>query len=457
ERGRTYCYRILARFARETTLEPPQYYNVVESLPSMEVCMQLSRDVPLMTNVDVDVTSPTNGQIKVRWTKPNPEDLDTLVNPGPYTYEVLRATGIQGTGLTPIGVSFTSPTFWQANDTSFTDNSGLNTLDNAYTYQIAFYTGPQNERLGNSNYASSPFLGIASTDETNNLSWDYDVPWENFEHRIFRLNGNSEWVQIGTSTEPFYSDQGLVNGREYCYYVETIGDYNVDGIDGPLYNRSQESCGTPLDTIPPCPPALSVKNLCSDEAFSCIESDLINDLDWINPMNLCPETDDVVSYNIYYAPFENSEFELLESIDLSTDTVYQHRPDIGIAGCYAVTAVDTFFNESAFSNIVCVDNCPVYELPNAFTPNGDNQNDLFIPYPYCFIEEVEFQVINRWGEVVFETNNPDLNWDGRNSRGQDLPQGVYYYTCKVFERRVTGIVPSPELLKGYIELVRDMR
>ena len=460
ERGRTYCYRILARFARETSIEPPQYYNVVESLPSLEVCMQLSRDVPLMTNVDVDVTSTTNGQIKVKWTKPDPEDLDTLQNPGPYTYEVLRSTGIREDGFTPIGVSFTSPTFWQANDTSFTDVN-LNTTDNAYTYQIAFYTegntSSSGEPLGFSNFASSPFLGIASTDETNNLSWEYDVPWENFKHNVYRLNGLGDWVQIGTTEEPFYSDQGLVNGREYCYYVETIGDYNVDGIDGPLLNRSQESCGIPLDTIPPCPPELTVNNLCNDEAFSCIESDLVNDLEWINPMNLCAETDDVVTYRVYYAPFEDSEFEFLTVIDFATDTVFEHRPEFGIAGCYAVTAVDTFDNESRFSNIFCVDNCPVYELPNAFTPNGDNQNDLFIPYPYCFIEEVEFQVVNRWGEVVFETTDPDLNWDGKNRRGQDLPQGVYYYTCKVFERRVSGIVPGPEILKGYIELVRDVR
>lgn len=456
ERGRVYCYRILANFAQQTNLEPPQVYNVVESLPSEEVCQQLSRDVPLMKNVDVQFTSPTNGEIFVRWNKPLPEDLDTIVNPGPYRYEVLRATGIRSEGFQPIGVNFTANTYSEANDTFFVDNN-LNTLDNAYTYRIAFYVNGESEPLGFSNYASSPYLSIASTDETNNLSWETDTPWENYRFLVFRQNNQGQFDTIAITNEPFYSDQGLINGQEYCYYIETEGDYNVEGIAGPLFNRSQESCGIPLDTIPPCPPELTVDNLCNDESFSCVEDELKNDLLWINPMNLCEETDDVVSYKVYYTPFEGDDFFEIGSIEFATDTVFEHRPEFGIAGCYAITAIDTFANESSFSNIICVDNCPVYELPNTFTPNGDGQNDLFVPYPYCFVEEVDFQVVNRWGEVVFQTSDPDLNWDGRNSRGEDLPAGVYYYTCKTFERRVAGILPGDKILKGYIELVRTTR
>ena len=452
ERGRTYCYRVLAVFGKLTDLEPPQRFNIVESLPSNEICVQLSRDVPLITNVDIETTSNTDGEIFVRWTKPIAPDLDTIENFGPYTYEVLRADGITGTDFVPIGVSFTANEFWQANDTFFTDVN-LDTRSQAYSYQIAFYVrGETDTPYGFSNYASSVFLNIASTDETNNLSWDFDVPWNNKDYTVFRWDG-SNYVQIAQVEEPFYSDQGLVNGREYCYYVESSGDYGIESIDGPLINKSQENCGIPLDTIPPCPPELKVSNIC-DQAVSCLEAELTNDLSWINPMELCEETDDVVTYRIYYAPFEDSPFELIDSVLESSITEYIHRPDLGIAGCYAVTALDTFYNESAFSNIICVDNCPIYELPNTFTPNNDGQNDLFIPYPYCFIEEVEFQVFNRWGELVFETNDPNLEWNGNNLRGNPLPSGTYYYTCKIFEQRVSGIVERPELLSGFIELLR---
>ena len=101
-----------------------------------------------------------------------------------------------------------------------------------------------------------------------------------------------------------------------------------------------------------------------------------------------------------------------------------------------------------------MDNCPSYTLPNTFTPNGDGANDLFIPYPYRFIARVEMNIFNLWGQLVFTTENPDLNWDGTNLSGKDLAEGTYFYTCKVFEERVEGVVESPELLSGYIELIR---
>jgi gliding motility-associated-like protein len=106
------------------------------------------------------------------------------------------------------------------------------------------------------------------------------------------------------------------------------------------------------------------------------------------------------------------------------------------------------------SEKICVENCPFYDLPNTFTPNGDNQNDFFIPREFCFIERVDFQVYDRWGSLVFQTDNPELNWDGRNSRGDFLEAGTYYYRCQVFERRVDGVFANPELLRGYIELIR---
>jgi len=251
----------------------------------------------------------------------------------------------------------------------------------------------------------------------------------------------------------------LINGNEYCYYVESEGSYGIPRIVSPLFNNSQEKCGIPLDTIPPCPPTLEVTNICDEEGDSGIvicdeEENLFNHLAWKNPMDICPETDDVVTYNIYFSSVQGGEFELIETITSSLITEYDHKPDMGIAGCYAVTAVDTFFNESDFSNIVCVDNCPIYNLPNVFTPNGDGDNDLYVPFPYCFVDHVDFVVYNRWGEKVFETSDPDLNWDGTNLKGENLAEGVYYYSCNVFEQRVSGIVPGSELLSGYIHIIR---
>lgn len=454
ERGRTYCYRILAVFAK--TAPGGQFiYNSVESLPSEEVCLQLSRDVPLITNVSVQQTDAAQGRMDVCWTKPLVGDLDTLLNPGPYRYEVLRANGqtVNDADFQPIGVEFTSQFFANANDTCFVDVN-LNTSGQPYSYKINFYTGASTTALGATNPASSVFLSSAPTDNRLNLSWTEIVPWDNYEYVVYRKNAAGDFDSLTTVTEQAYSDLGLINGTEYCYRVKSIGSYGVDDVVSPLLNFSQELCSVPIDNVAPCPPTLEVSNLCGQNIPCTDENNLFNSLAWVNPMQLCSETDDVTGYNVYYAPFEGSDFERVATFDNSNQLTWEHKPEFGIAGCYAVTAVDTFFNESAFSNIVCVDNCPSYVLPNTFTPNGDGQNDLFKPYPYCFVETVEFNVFNRWGQLVFQTTNPDLNWDGRNSRGEVLTEGVYYYTCRVFERRVAGIVQSPGLLNGYIELIR---
>jgi hypothetical protein len=62
--------------------------------------------------------------------------------------------------------------------------------------------------------------------------------------------------------------------------------------------------------------------------------------------------------------------------------------------------------------------------------------------------------VNRWGQVVFETNKPELNWDGKNLKGEDVTQGTYFYSCRVYEQRVNGEVLNPKVLSGYIELIK---
>ncbi len=453
ERGRTYCYRILGEFAKTTV--SGFAFNRVQSLPSDEICIQLGRDIPLITNVDVMTTSNTNGEIEVRWTKPLAEDLDTLLNPGPYIYELWRAEGIVQAGLQPVlGASFTSSSFANANDTVFID-TGLNTVDNAYTYQIAFYVNGENTPLGETAPASSVYLTVAPTDEANQLSWSEDVPWDNFEYTIYRRDpGSTTFNPIATTDIPEYLDEGLINGEEYCYYIESMGSYGVTGVMTPLLNKSQEVCSIPEDNVPPCPPILIVSNSCEDASNTEPEEAFFNTLSWTNPNNLCEDTDDVASYNIYYAAVEGEQLEWIAVIDGANDTTFIDQPELGVAGCYAVTSVDFVGNESPFSNIVCIDNCPVYTLPNVFTPNGDNANDLFIPFPYRFIDRIDLKIYNRWGNLIYETTNPDINWNGTNLRGEAVAEGTYFYSCNVFERRSSGIVESIDVLSGYIELVR---
>jgi len=338
ERGRTYCYRILANFAQLSAGNNP--FNRVESLPSEEACVQLSMDVPLITRVSVATTNANTGSIDVAWTKPSAIDLDTILNPGPYRYRLLRAEGLNGTNFQAVpGADFESPFFSTANDTTFLDE-GLNTAENAYSYKVEFFVNGDNQPLGETNVAASVFLGASPTDEAVNLSWEEMVPWDNFEYTIFRQNDQGFFDSIGTSITLSFQDVGLENGIEYCYKIESIGTYGIEGIISPLLNFSQEVCSVPGDNIPPCPPTLTVSNIC-DNATGEINPDFfINNLSWTNPNEVCEDVDDVEQYNIYFTPTEGGEFALIETITFAGETTYEHQPDLGIAGCYAVTAVD---------------------------------------------------------------------------------------------------------------------
>lgn len=86
-----------------------------------------------------------------------------------------------------------------------------------------------------------------------------------------------------------------------------------------------------------------------------------------------------------------------------------------------------------------IDVVPVvkYYLPNAFTPNGDGQNDFFLGKGlFEGIRAFEMKIFNRWGEEVFESNDPSIGWDGTYRQSNDLaPPGVYAYVVNYTDSR----------------------
>ena len=66
-------------------------------------------------------------------------------------------------------------------------------------------------------------------------------------------------------------------------------------------------------------------------------------------------------------------------------------------------------------------------LPNAFSPNADGENDVFRLLGADKVAEMELRVFNRWGQQVFYTKQKEQGWDG-TFKGQPAPTGVYAYT-----------------------------
>jgi gliding motility-associated-like protein len=69
------------------------------------------------------------------------------------------------------------------------------------------------------------------------------------------------------------------------------------------------------------------------------------------------------------------------------------------------------------------------EIPNVFTPNGDELNDTFFP-KFRFVRNLQLQVMNKWGELIYRSQGQeDPGWDGLVS-GKKAPEGVYVYTLR---------------------------
>ncbi len=66
-------------------------------------------------------------------------------------------------------------------------------------------------------------------------------------------------------------------------------------------------------------------------------------------------------------------------------------------------------------------------VPNAFTPNGDGKNEIFFATAVG-IKDFSLKIFNRWGEVMFETNDPSEGWNGMHPGGKEAVQGVYTWT-----------------------------
>jgi gliding motility-associated-like protein len=88
--------------------------------------------------------------------------------------------------------------------------------------------------------------------------------------------------------------------------------------------------------------------------------------------------------------------------------------------CYYIEAIEGNstpygpVSEGSFSNISCISQTPIIYVPNTFTPNGDEHNEVFRPFTNFVSEEgYSFTIFSRSGGIIFTTNDPLKGWDGR--------------------------------------------
>jgi gliding motility-associated-like protein len=135
------------------------------------------------------------------------------------------------------------------------------------------------------------------------------------------------------------------------------------------------------------------------------------------------------------------------SIDIEPDHYYE------LEGTYTITlrAINDHGNKDVDGdgtldgNIVCSDTVTqvvtgrqggATKIPNAFTPNpsgptggvdnGAGMNDVFLPIT-SGVQEFQMQIFDRWGNLIFESKDKNIGWDGYDKDGRLMPAGVYVY------------------------------
>jgi gliding motility-associated-like protein len=102
---------------------------------------------------------------------------------------------------------------------------------------------------------------------------------------------------------------------------------------------------------------------------------------------------------------------------------------ISAPGTYWLQATDDLNCAGRDTILVSAKEClkGVY-IPTAFTPNSDGRNDDFKPFIGGIVKQYRFTIYNRWGQVLFTTNNVHKGWDGNfGSTTQDA--NVFAWTC----------------------------
>lgn len=136
-----------------------------------------------------------------------------------------------------------------------------------------------------------------------------------------------------------------------------------------------------------------------------------------------------------------------ETLGLSQSYVPDFSDPTLVALRFRIRAISAD-NQISTSNDVLLSQGVKLFVPTAFSPNGDGINDVFI-HKGVGLPQVSLRVFDRWGSVIFDTNEPNTGWDGRINN-QEAPQGFYTYRIEILDLATT----KPTIKTGVVMLVR---
>ena len=151
-------------------------------------------------------------------------------------------------------------------------------------------------------------------------------------------------------------------------------------------------------------------------------------------------TEQCVGASSYYWSFGDNN-----SNSIAPNPVYIYNTN----GTYTVMLIASSgpCSDTAYVTIIIKDGLTL-EIPNVFTPNGDDINDVFT-IKTTGVKDISLQIFNRWGDKMYGFAGPNAGWDGRMVNGAKATEGTYFFFVKV-----TGFDDSVIEKNGTVSLFR---
>lgn len=244
------------------------------------------------------------------------------------------------------------------------------------------------------------------------LNWEEPTTYLAIGYIISRSTDGITYTVLDTVNAPTYVDQEL-------FTQSTPYHYDISYYDA-CNNVSEKSIVTR--------PILLVSNY--DKSLSWSDY-----LGWING----------VREYILEKYDENGQLIASQSLGLATS----YQEDLSVNPfqfvSYIIRAIpNTVIIGEVDSNILEVIYPSKVAFPNAFSPNGDGMNDIF-NFESRFITAVIMKIYNRWGELVYQTENIDQGWDG-NVGGKAAPPGAYIHHTQLTDDMGITFVKTGEII-----------
>ncbi len=272
-----------------------------------------------------------------------------------------------------------------------------------------------------------------TADDDIEITWVWDANAELNEAGLFsNFEGNDVIETTPLTISPLFFENTFLfenaepDKKEWNFSIGTI-----------------DQCGTTFNSLNAAPVFLTVNPATQGQ---------INDLIWTAPELPFSE---IIEYQIFKSAGNQTIF--LNTVDAGTLTYSDalSADDLNVEKvCYYILARTIFTYPDGTkaevfsrSNTACATQDVQIFLPNAFAPRGRNQ--IFKPvFSFGQTKSYEFKIFNRWGGLIFQTNDPETGWNGKQD-GKDVPQAVYTYALKIIQ-------PSGEIIQksGWVMLLR---